>query len=93
MNITLSADRDLVEKARAYAASHGTSVNQLIREYLEQLVGEISAEDAAGAFAAIARTNAGDSRGARFNREDLYADRMRTLDRGIEVTDDLGDQT
>ncbi|MFP4378129.1 MAG: DUF6364 family protein [Spirochaetales bacterium] len=79
MNITLSADRELVEKAREYAAAHGTSVNQLVRDYLERLVGEISADEAASAFASFAREHAGTSSGARITREDIYAERMRSV--------------
>jgi fumarate hydratase class II len=36
MNITLSVDKELVKRAREYAAQHGTSLNQIIREYMEQ---------------------------------------------------------
>lgn len=40
MNITLSADRKLVEKARRFALQQGKSLNQMIREYLEALAGQ-----------------------------------------------------
>jgi len=82
MNITLSADEKLVERARAYAGEHGTSLNQLIRDYLERLVGEGSAEDAAAEFAAIARENPGNSHGERVaSRANIYAARMEQLAR------------
>ena len=90
MNITLSADKNLVERARAYAADHGTSVNQLIRDYLEQLVGGMSAEDAAAEFASIARNQAGRSDGSPFRREDIYAERMNSLTRAYDAADDGG---
>lgn len=35
MNITLSVDDRLVEEARKLAQVRGTSVNQLVRDYLE----------------------------------------------------------
>ncbi len=38
MNITLSADPDLVRKSRRYAVEHGTSLNHLIRDYRRGLV-------------------------------------------------------
>ncbi|MFP4153233.1 MAG: DUF6364 family protein [Alkalispirochaeta sp.] len=79
MNITLSAQDELVEKARRYAGEHGTSLNQLIRDYLERLVGSVSAEDAAAEFVAVARELGGDSSGTGgvwTGREDLYAERL-----------------
>jgi hypothetical protein len=87
MNITLSADEKLVERARAYAGEHGTSLNQLIRDYLERLVGEGSAKDAATEFAAIARENAGDSHGERVTRADIYSARMEQLTREAKPVD------
>jgi hypothetical protein len=39
-NLTLSADEKLIEKARREAARRGKSLNQLIRDYLEELAGE-----------------------------------------------------
>jgi hypothetical protein len=36
MNVTLAIDDTLVERARALAASRGTSLNQMIRELLEE---------------------------------------------------------
>lgn len=38
-NVTVSIPDHLLEKARKYAAQRGTSLNSLIREYLEELVG------------------------------------------------------
>ena len=34
-NITLSADENLIASARAYAQAHGTTLNDLIRDYLK----------------------------------------------------------
>ena len=39
MNITLSADAQTVEKARLAAQRMGKSLNQAVRDYLEQLAG------------------------------------------------------
>ena len=44
MNITLSADPDLVRKSRQYAEGHHTSLNQLIRDYLRSLVAPANSE-------------------------------------------------
>ena len=37
MNITLSVDEQVVTEARKIAAARGTSLNQIIRDYLNQL--------------------------------------------------------
>ncbi len=37
MNVTLSISEDTIRDARAYAEKHGTSVNQIIREHLDNL--------------------------------------------------------
>ncbi|KAA9133990.1 ribbon-helix-helix protein, CopG family [Marinihelvus fidelis] len=37
MNLTLSINKDLLERARKAARAQGKSVNQMVREYLEQL--------------------------------------------------------
>ncbi|MEO1038972.1 MAG: DUF6364 family protein [Pseudomonadota bacterium] len=41
-NITLAIDEDLLDKARVLAAMHRTTVNAMVREFLEQKVGEES---------------------------------------------------
>jgi plasmid stability protein len=38
-NLTLSLDDDVLRRARERAAANGTSVNQLVRDYLERFVG------------------------------------------------------
>jgi len=38
-NLTISIPDHLLEKAKKYAAQRGTSLNNLLREYLEELVG------------------------------------------------------
>jgi len=42
MNFTLSMDEELVERARKVArAAMGTSLNQMIRDYIEALAGKV----------------------------------------------------
>jgi hypothetical protein len=50
MNITLSADDKLVARAREYARAHGTTLNQLVRDYLERITGHLNPEEAAEEF-------------------------------------------
>ena len=77
VNITLSAEDDLVAKARAYAHTRNTTVNQLIRDYLGRLTGQIDPQQAAEEFAELAQKRAGRSdEGFRFNRRDAHARRV-----------------
>ena len=82
MNITLSADEDLIETAREYARRHGTSLNQMIRDYLQTITAAETREEAADAFEVVARSMAGDSGGCRRagspweGREALYRERL-----------------
>lgn len=76
MNLTLSADDQLVQRAREYAVAHETSLNQLIRDYLERLVGDLPREEAAKEFGAIATASPGNSHGQITRREEIYRDRI-----------------
>jgi len=74
MNITLSADEKIVQRTREYATRHGTSLNQLLREHMERLVGLPNAQDAAEEFAHLATTQAGCSpEGFVFDRDAVHA--------------------
>ena len=46
-NLTLTVDEELLRDARKVALDRKTSVNQLVREYLEQLVSERSRQQSA----------------------------------------------
>ena len=46
-NLTLAIDETLLRKARIQALKQGTSVNAVIREYLEEYVGGGAARDRA----------------------------------------------
>ena len=72
MNVTLSIDDEVIQEARRRAEAMGTSVNQLVREYLEQLVGKTDPNADAAEFERLSRTVQGDSRGWKFNREELH---------------------
>lgn len=72
MNVTLSIDDDVVREARKRAEAMGTSVNQLIRDYLEQFAGKADRKRLAEEFERLARSSGGNSRGWKFNREELH---------------------
>lgn len=70
MNVTLSISEKVVERARRRAAALGKSLNQLIRDYLETLAGEDDPERSLHEFKRL--SGRGDSRGWRFNRDELH---------------------
>jgi hypothetical protein len=74
MNLTLSVDDEVVAKARQSAEALGTSVNQLVREYLERLAGKTDTDSAADAaeFVRLSRLAHGNSRGWKFNRDEIH---------------------
>jgi hypothetical protein len=74
MNITLSIDEQLVERARAVAREQGTSLNALIREYIELLAGQVGGEKILEQFQAMWQAP-GNSAGKRFDRDDVYEER------------------
>ncbi len=72
MNITLSIDDEVIHRARRRAEVLGTSVNQLVREYLEQLAGKTDPNEDAAEFEKLSRLAQGNSGGWKFNREELH---------------------
>jgi len=73
MNITLSADEELIKKGREYARAHHTSLNQLVRDYLCRMTGGNDGEKAADEFLNLATTMPGCSdRGFKFSRDAIY---------------------
>ena len=72
MNITLSIDDEVIHRARRRADVLGTSVNQLVREYLEQLAGKTDPNEDAAEFEKLSRLAKGNSSGWKFNREELH---------------------
>ena len=72
MNITLSIDDEVIRCARRQADVLGTSVNQLVRDYLEQLAGKRDPIADAAEFARLSRIAPGNSRGWKFNREEIH---------------------
>lgn len=72
MNITLSVDEEVVRRARSQAERLGKSVNQLVREYLEQLAGKTDLVSDAAEFERLSLLAKGNSRGWRFNRDEIH---------------------
>lgn len=76
MNLTISVDDDLLERARDLARRRGISLQELIREQLRLLAGARSGADAARELLDLMEAHGGHSGGHRFRREDVYADRL-----------------
>ena len=75
VNITLSADEKIIERARKAAQSMGKSLNQAVRDYLEQLAaGEEGLDAELEALRSMA--GRGNSGGQRIRRDELYAERL-----------------
>lgn len=73
VNVTLSLPEDVVRQARKRAEALGTSVNQLVREYLEQLAGNTTdGEKDAAEFERLSQPPQGNSRGWKLNRDELH---------------------
>lgn len=70
MNLTLSIDEQTVARARKRADALGKSLNQLIRDYLQNLAGGDDADRSIEEFKRL--SGQGHSRGWRFNRDELH---------------------
>jgi hypothetical protein len=70
-NVTISIDKHLLEAGREYARRHRTSLNNLIRKWIEENTGKQRTawfEE----YCALADKARGNSRGKKWKREDLY---------------------
>jgi len=72
MNLTLSVDDRLIRQARKMAEARGTSLNQLIREYLEELTSQSDPEAEIEELRRLSLESHGRSRGWKFNREEIH---------------------
>ena len=72
MYVTLSIDDQLIREARRRAEAMGTTVNQLVRQYLEEFVGKSDSSADATEFERLSRAAQGNSRGWKFNRDELH---------------------
>lgn len=84
-NLTLSIDDDLLKQSRLYALQHDTSVNALVRAYLESLVTQAREAEQAERAKEVEEMNrfldevaakAQVPEGYRWKREDAYEGRL-----------------
>lgn len=86
MNLTITIDDEVLRRARMRALSQGTSVNAVLREFLESYAGSNVESTARKRLAEIARRSTASSgpAGRTWTRDDVYADH---LDRKLSVHD------
>jgi hypothetical protein len=72
MNISLSIDERVAEQARLAALAMGKSLNQAVREYLEELAGSAQLESEIAAFVATAKQSPGRLGNWKFDREEAH---------------------
>jgi hypothetical protein len=90
-NVTLSIDDQVLERARKIAAERGTSVNQMIRDYLARET-PTETEDAYRARMALVDLAKKSHRGmiGEWDREEAYAERFSRYERA-DLRGDIGD--
>ncbi|MEY5029481.1 MAG: hypothetical protein RLZ63_1796 [Pseudomonadota bacterium] len=72
MNITLSVDERVAEAARDAARKMGKSLNQAVRDYLEQLAGQERIDSEWSAWEQRCLTGGGRLRGWKFDRDAIH---------------------
>ena len=75
-NITISVDERLLRRARSVARKQGTSLNALLRGYLETLVGEQPGHVVADELLMLMDAHGGHSGGRKIGRDEIYEDRF-----------------
>lgn len=70
MNITLSVDEKVVQRARLAAQGMGKSLNQAVRDYLEQLAGSAKREQQWELYEARCLASEVKLNGWKFNRDE-----------------------
>lgn len=71
-NVTITVNGDVLRAARIRALERGTSVNEVLGEYLAAYAGLGSSEDAVERALGIADSVKARSGGRRWKRDDLY---------------------
>ena len=72
-NLTVAVDEDLLQRARQRALAQGTSVNALLRGYLEDYTGARQGrEQAVHDLLEMSRDSRSGSQGRRWTREELH---------------------
>jgi hypothetical protein len=80
VTLTLAMDERTVERAREIARQQGTSLDALLREYIELLANQATGDELLRElqelWAEIDRSPGGSSQGYKFDREELDEERL-----------------
>ena len=76
MNLTISVDDELIERAREMARRQGTSVQEVIRKHLADYIGDRPRDEVAKELIELFRRTAGRSGGKKISRSDAYEGRV-----------------
>jgi plasmid stability protein len=78
LNLTITVDDEVLRRARIRALSQGTSVNAVLREFLESYAGSDVEAGARARVAELAResTASSGSRGRTWTRTEAYTERL-----------------
>lgn len=72
-NVTLSVDEEALKRARIHALEQGTSLNAVIREFLNEYArGQNRYQRMTERILKHARASSADSKGVQWNRDQLY---------------------
>ena len=78
MNVTLAIDAQLLKRVREKLGAAGKTVNQEIRDHLRRIDGEIEDPELERDIQEFLRLSGkGNSNGWKWNREELYEDRLK----------------
>ena len=72
MNVTLSLDNAVVDRARRKAQTRGMTLNQVLRDFLDRYTADADVEQAVAELERLWQEHPGDACGWRFNRQELY---------------------
>lgn len=77
MNLTIVVDDEVLRRARIRALEQGTSVNAVLRQFLQSYAGSATEAEARDRLAALARRSPASSGtgGRRWTRDELYEQR------------------
>ena len=81
MNLTLSIDDQLLEKARKRAGEMGTTVNQLVRDHLRSFAGDVDRDMLLEEFRRTSGLGNPDP-DWKWNRDEIYEERMKNYGKG-----------
>ncbi|CAN5727424.1 hypothetical protein BH20ACT4_BH20ACT4_00700 [soil metagenome] len=79
VNLTLTIDEEILKRARIRALEHGTSVNAVVRDYLNDYAGALSAEQAVREVLEMTEhlDSGSGPDGRSWSREEIYDERLR----------------